>query len=177
MTTLSFPHRFAFVLAALCLSFATPAFAESDNFKIENPDRRLWRTNEDGSVFGNNVMYRCFHSVCPPTTSVLITEAKGPEKRPSKSELQTIATRDLPTALAKANKDATPGKITQTAIQGWPALRGKYVLSSGERKIGIAFAQIHMDGTVILMRAASGDVPYAPRALDAFLETLTLRAP
>lgn len=169
-----------FALIAMCVLLAlpaAPAMAQEASFKVENPDKRLWRLRNEDDLFRRETHFQCVHSLCPAVTSLLITEAKGAAKRPSKAELQTIATRDVPAALAKSGQPLDQPKITQTTIKGWPALRGTYAIAAGDKQIGIAFAQIHMDGAVVLLRAASGDRSFAPRALDAFLEHLTLRAP
>lgn len=164
-------------LLAVCVLPATRGIAQETSFKLENPDKRLWRLKNEGALFRDEVNYLCVHSLCPVATSLLITEAKGPARRPSKAELQAIAARDVPAALAASGQPVAAPRITQTIIKGWPALRGTYAVASGDKQIGIAFAQIHLDGAVVLLRAASGDRAYAPRALDAFLENLTLRAP
>lgn len=156
---------------------ALPALAEISSIKVENPDKRLWRIKSEDALSQDDLTYTCFHSLCPPQTSFNASQTKGPAKRPGKAELQKIATQDLPAALAKNNPPKAPPKITQTTIKGWPALRGTYRISAGEREIGVAFAEIHLDGSIILLRAASSDAAYAPRALDAFLETTTLLAP
>lgn len=167
-------------LIAMCALMAEPVTtvrAQEVSFKVENPDRRLWRLRNEDDLFRRETNFQCVHSLCPAATSLLITEAKGPAKRPTKAELQTIATRDVPAALAKSGQPLDQPKIAQTTIKGWPALRGTYAIAAGDKQIGIAFAQIHLDGAVVLLRATSGDRSFAPRALDAFLENLTLRAP
>lgn len=162
---------------ALLLLFSLAAAAQEASVKIDNPDKRLWRLKNEGALFNDETTYQCIHYLCPPSTSFNLSEAQGPAKRPSKAELQKIAAHDLPAALARGTEPVSPPKVTQTTIKGWPALRGTYTIKVGEREIGVAFAEIHLDGRVILMRAASGDRAYAPHALDAFLENTTLRQP
>ena len=167
------------LIALICADMlgAGRAQAQLAHVTIANPDKRLWRTPEERNLFQQDIIYRCFHVVCPTSTGVIISEAKGPAKRPTKAEMQTIATRDVPAGLARAGGSNGPPKISQITLQGWPAIRGTYDQGSGNKLVGIAFVQVHLDGAVVLIRAASGDLSFAPRALDAFLESITLPSP
>lgn len=161
------------LLSLAILALAAPALAQDAPFTLGNPDRRLWRSENDG--FSGATRLACFHTVCPAGTVVSVRQVAGPARRPDQAALRRIASEELPATLAR--DAAAPPRLTTATIQGWPAVRGTFEARGQGAAARVAIAHVYLDGTVVQLTATSSDPAYAPRALDAVIGASRFRRP